>query len=75
MADRVILDSMQASVSSWWCEGIRMKKGLLAYLFGGMLVSAGVGEIGVVVILLGVLSHWKYWLAGILAFCVGVTWT
>ena len=47
-------------------------KGLLAYLFGGMLVSSGVGEIGVVMILLGVLSHWKYWLAGILAFFVGV---
>ncbi len=50
-------------------------KGLLAYLFGGMLVSAGVGEIGVVVILAGMISHWKYWLAGVLAFCVGVSWT
>jgi len=47
-------------------------KGLLAYLFGGMSVSSGVGEIGVVVILVGFLSHWKYWLAGTLAFCVGV---
>ncbi len=50
-------------------------KGWLAYLFGGALVSAGVGEIGVLVILAGMISHWKYWLAGILAFCVGVSWT
>ena len=50
-------------------------KGWLAYLFGGMLVSACAGEIGVVVILAGMIAHWKYWLAGVLAFCVGVSWT
>ena len=50
-------------------------KGLLAYLFGGMLISSGVGEIGLLVIFAGMISHWKYWLAGILAFCVGVSWT
>ena len=51
-----------------------MKKGLLAYLFGGMLVSAGFGEIGVVVILAGMISHWKFWLAGCVAFFVGANW-
>ena len=50
-------------------------KGLLAYLFGGMLISSGVGEIGLLVIFAGMISHWKWWLAGILAFCVGVSWT
>ena len=52
-----------------------MVKGWLAYLFGGFLVSAGAAEVGLVVIFMGMVAHWKYWLAGILAFCVGVTWT
>lgn len=47
-------------------------KGWLAYLFGGVLVSAGVGEVGLLVIFAGMVSHWKFWLVGILAFFVGV---
>ena len=47
-------------------------KGLLAYLLGGLLFSAGAAEVGLVVIFIGMIGHWKYWLAGILAFCVGV---
>ncbi len=47
-------------------------KGWLAYLFGGVLVSAGVAEVGLVVIFMGMIAHWKYWLAGMLAFCLGV---
>ena len=42
-------------------------KGWLAYLFGGVLVSAGVAEIGLVVIFMGMIAHWKFWLAEILA--------
>ena len=46
-------------------------KGWLAYLFGGVLVSAGAGEVGLVVIFMGIIAHWKWWLLGILAFFVG----
>ncbi len=47
-------------------------KGWLAYLVGGVLVSNGVAEVGVVVFLVGVIADWKFWLLGILAFFVGV---
>jgi hypothetical protein len=47
-------------------------KWLLAYLFGGLLISAGAAEVGLVVIFMGMIAHWKYWLAGIVAFFVGV---
>ena len=53
-------------------EGICMMKGLLAYLFGGLLFSSGLAEVGLVVILAGMISHWKYWSAGIFALFVGV---
>ena len=47
-------------------------KGWLAYLFGGLLISNGVAEVGLVLFGIGMIIHWKYWLAGIVAFFVGV---
>ncbi len=47
-------------------------RGWLAYLVGGVLVSNGVAEVGLVVFLIGVIADWKVWILGILAFCVGV---
>ncbi len=59
--------------ASWWIWGrVAMMKGWLAYLFGGLLVSAGAAEVGLVVIFMGMIAHWKYWLVGILAFFVGL---
>ena len=49
-------------------------KGWLAYLFGGVLVSAGAAEVGLVVILAGMIAHWKYWLVGTVGFFVGANW-
>ena len=49
-----------------------MMKGWLAYLFGGFLVSGGAVEVGLVVLGLGMIVHWKWWLVGIVAFFVGV---
>lgn len=50
-------------------------RGWLAYLVGGVLVSNGVGEVGVVVFLVGMIADWKIWFLGILAFFVGLNWT
>ena len=38
------------------------------------MVSAGAAEVGLVVILMAMLAHWKYWLAGGVAFFVGANW-
>ncbi len=47
-------------------------RGWLAYLVGGVLVSNGVAEVGLVVFLIGVIADWKVWILGFLAFFVGV---
>ena len=47
-------------------------KGLLAYFLGGLLVSAGAGGLGAIVIFLGVVAHWKWWLLGVGSFLIGV---
>ncbi len=62
------------SASSWiWRrEAVMKARGWLAYLVGGVLVSNGVAEVGLVVFLIGVIVDWKVWILGILAFCVGV---
>ncbi len=52
--------------------GYGLMKGLLAYAIGGLLISGGAGGLGTIVIFLGIVAHWKYWLAGILAFFIGV---
>jgi len=47
-------------------------RGWVAYLAGGLLFSNGIAEIGLIVILMGVIADWKIWFLGILAFCLGV---
>ncbi len=47
-------------------------RGWLAYLVGGVLVSNGVAEVGLVVFAIGMIVNFRIWLLGILAFFVGV---
>lgn len=50
-------------------------RGWLGYLIGGLLFSNGIAEVGLVVILMGMIADWKLWILGILAFFVGVNLT
>lgn len=47
-------------------------KGWMAYLIGGALFSNGLPGVGLAVFGIGLVADWKFWLAGILAFFVGV---
>ncbi len=49
-----------------------MMKALLAYVIGGLLISGGVGGLGNIVIFLGIVAHWKWWLVGVGSFLIGV---
>lgn len=44
------------------------------YAIGGMLVSAGAGGVGTLVILLGVIRDWRFWLLVVLGVGVGFWW-
>ncbi len=47
-------------------------KGLLAYAIGGFLISSGAGGLGAIIICLGIVVHWKWWLLGVGSFLIGV---
>lgn len=47
-------------------------KGFFAYVIGWLLISAGATGTGTVVIAVGMLLDWKWWLLGLLAFLLGV---
>jgi len=47
-------------------------KGLLAYAIGGLLISSGAGGLGTIIICLGIVAHWKWWLLGVGSFLIGV---
>jgi len=49
-----------------------MMKGLLAYAIGALLISSGAGGLGITVICLGIVAHWKWWLVGVGSFLIGV---
>lgn len=49
-------------------------KGFWAYVFGWLLISAGATGTGTVVIVVGMLIDWKWWLIGAVAFFVGFHW-
>jgi hypothetical protein len=49
-----------------------MMKGLLAYAIGGLLISSGAGGLGAIIICLGIVAHWKWWLLGVGSFLIGV---
>ena len=46
-------------------------KGLLAYAIGGLLISSGAGGLGAIIICLGFVAHWKWWLLGVGSFLIG----
>jgi hypothetical protein len=48
-------------------------KGLLAYAIGALLITGGAGRLGTIVIILGIVAHWKWWLLGVGSFLIGVT--
>ncbi len=47
-------------------------KGFLAYAIGGLLISGGAGGLGAIIICLGIVAHWKWWLLGVGSFLIGV---
>jgi hypothetical protein len=47
-------------------------KGFWAYVIGWLLISAGATGTGTVVIAVGMLIDWKWWLLGLVAFLWGV---
>ncbi len=47
-------------------------KGLLAYAIGAHLISGGAGGLGTIIISLGIVAHWKWWLLGVGSFLIGV---
>ena len=47
-------------------------KGLLAYAIGVLLIIGGAGGLGAIVIFLGIVAHWKWWLLGVGSFLIGV---
>ncbi len=49
-----------------------MMKGLLAYAIGGLLISSGADGLGAIIICLGIVAHWKWWVLGVGSFLIGV---
>ncbi len=47
-------------------------KGLWAYAIGALLISGGAGGLGAIIICLGIVAHWKWWLLGVGSFVIGV---
>jgi len=43
----------------------------LRYAVGGILISAGAGGVGFMVVLYAILRDWRFWLAGAAALTTG----
>ncbi len=52
--------------------------GWIAYLLGGIAATAGGAEMAAVMIVGGMIAHWRFWLLalplGAAAFLIGVNW-
>lgn len=45
-----------------------------AYLIGIILMSADMWSGGILVFMVGMMYHWKYWIPGLLAFFIAAGW-
>lgn len=58
-----IMDDERRSIMAW-----------LAYLIGLLLIFGGVAGFGMAVFAIGMVMHWKAWIAIIGGFFVGLNW-
>ena len=52
--------------------GEKLMKGLLAYVFGVLLINVGAVGLGVIIFGFGIVIHWKWWLVGAGSFIMGI---
>jgi hypothetical protein len=63
------IPSISAAISGAF---VGSSKPSLAYAIGGLLISSGAGGLGAIIICLGIVAHWKWWLLGVGSFLIGV---